>query len=276
MQKWRRLLAERLLAVNRLVSSGELSPQMHNTSVLVFAPHPDDEVLGCGGTIALKAQVGARIKVIVMTDGRASHRALIPENDLVKMRRAEAEDAALELGLSATDYIFLDFEDHQLHQHRSVAIDRVFAIIDLFEPDEIYLPHRRDRISDHVETNQVVRAAVSRIKKSVTLFEYPVWLWNSWPWTQGGIRYASSGSVRQVLGMMRDIMELVFRCRTRVEVNGVLHLKQAALTAYRSQIQRFDGDPRWPILADVAEGEFLQRLEKTNVEIFRRTYYPNH
>ncbi|MDG4553134.1 MAG: PIG-L family deacetylase [Candidatus Competibacter sp.] len=269
MNKWRRLLIDGLLAVNRLVSSGEPLLRTHNASVLVFAPHPDDEVLGCGGTIALKAQAGARIKVVVMTDGRASHRALIAENDLIKMRRAEAKDAALELGLTAEDYIFLDFEDHRLHQYRSAAIDRVFATIEQFEPDEIYLPNRRDKISDHVETNRVVRAAVRRTNRSARLLEYPVWLWNSWPWTLGNTRYASD-KVRQVLGTVRDIVELVFMCRAKVNVSAVLHLKLAALAAYRSQIYRFGGNPRWPVLADVADGEFLRRF-KTDIEVFRRT-----
>lgn len=268
MRKWRQLLADSLLVVNRLVSSGESLPTC-KASTLVFAPHPDDEVLGCGGTIALKTQVGARVKVVVMTDGRASHRALIAEDDLVRMRRAEAEEAAIELGLTTEDYVFLDFEDHRLYQYHDVAIDRIFAIIDQFEPDEIYLPHRRDGITDHVATNCIVREAVNRIKKPVTLFEYPVWLWNSWPWTQGGARYPSSGVCR-MLGVMRDIVELVFACRIRVEVSSVLHRKQSALAAYRSQTQRFDGNPQWPILADVAEGDFLRCFD-SSIEIFRRT-----
>lgn len=271
MQKWRRLLADSLLAVNRVVSANWLSRRMSTTSALVFAPHPDDEVLGCGGVIALKAQAGARVKVIVMTDGRASHRALIAVDELVKMRRAEAEEAAHRLGMAARDYIFLDFEDHRLRQQRDAACDRVVEIIDQFKPDEIYCPHRYDGIADHEETNHIVRRAVERLSKPVVMFEYPVWLWNDWPWTQGDRRYGS-GIVRRVLGTMRDLAEMVLACRVRVDVGSVLPRKLAALAAYRSQIQRFNGDPRWPVLADVAEGEFLRRFE-TDVEIFRRTNY---
>ncbi len=269
MWKWRRLLANGLLAINRLVSSGELPGQARNASALVFAPHPDDEVLGCGGVLALKAQAGARVKVVVMTDGRASHRTLIDEEDLVRMRRAEAEEAAVQLGLVATDYVFLGFEDHRLMQHRDAAIDRVFEIIDQFKPEEVYLPHRRDGITDHVETNRIVREAVNRIKRPVTLLEYPVWLWNCWPWTQSGTNCAY-GVMRRVLKMARDVVDVVLVCRTRIEVSSVLHNKKAALAADRSQVQRFNGNPRWPILADVAEGEFLRRFE-THVEVFRRT-----
>lgn len=268
MQIFRRWLAETLLTVNRLVSSDRLSRRRHDASVLVFAPHPDDEVLGCGGVISLKVEAGARVKVVVMTDGRASHRSYIAEDELVRIRRAEAEEASRRLGLDAK-YEFLDFEDHRLGDYRDAACDRVVEIIDRFRPDEIYLPHRRDMLSDHVETNHIVRRAVDRVDRPVVLLEYPVWLWNGWPWTRGDA-YPAPGRVQRALGTMRDVAEIMLMCRTRVDVSGVLHRKLAALAAYRSQIQRLNGDPRWPVLSDVAEGEFLRCFE-TGFEIFRRT-----
>jgi LmbE family N-acetylglucosaminyl deacetylase len=60
-----------------------------------------------------------------MTDGRASHRALISEDELVRIRHDEAENAALQLGLTAADYLFLDFEDDRLMKHRDGVCDRV-------------------------------------------------------------------------------------------------------------------------------------------------------
>jgi LmbE family N-acetylglucosaminyl deacetylase len=268
MWRLRRFLAEGLLTVNRLASSDRLSRRAEKASALVFAPHPDDEVLGCGGVIALKARAGTRVQVVIMTDGRASHSALISADELVRMRRAEAREAALQLGL-ASDYVFLDFEDHRLMHHRDAACDRAVEIIDQFKPDEIYLPHRHDDIVDHIETNRIVRRAVDRIGRPVRLFEYPVWLWNGWPWTQAAVRYGPSVA-RRMLGMARNVAEIVFACRARVDVSSVLHRKRAALAAYRSQLQRLNGDPRWPVLSDVADGEFLRRFE-TDVEIFRPT-----
>jgi LmbE family N-acetylglucosaminyl deacetylase len=254
----RRLVADGLMMVNRLVSSERLSRATGSTSALVFAPHSDDEVLGCGGVIALKAQAGARVQVVVMTDGRASHQALIDADDLVKIRRAEAEAAGRELGV-ANHYVFLDFEDHRLAEHLASACDRAAEIIERFEPEEIYVPSRREGISDHTETNRIVRLAVDRVGKPVTMLEYPVWLWNRWPWTQAA----------------RDIAEIVLACRMRVDVGTVLHRKRAALAAYRSQLERLNGDPRWAVLADVAGGDFLRRFD-TGVEIFRRTERRGH
>lgn len=270
MQKLRRLLADGLLMANRVLSSDWLSRRLRNGRSLVFAPHPDDEVLGCGGVIALKAQAGARVKVVVMTDGRASHRALIAENELVRIRRAEAQEAGRQLGADV-DYAFLDFEDHRLARDCDAACDQVVEIIEQFDPDEIFLPHRRDGIIDHVETNRIVRRAVDRVGRPVALLEYPVWLWNGWPWTESGARGAS-GKVRGALETMRDVAEIVLACRTRIDVGSMQHRKLAALAAYRSQTQRLNGNPRWPVLSDVAGGEFLRRFE-SGIEIFRRTNY---
>jgi LmbE family N-acetylglucosaminyl deacetylase len=203
-----------------------------------------------------------------MTDGRASHKTLIDADELVKIRRAEAEAAGRELGL-AVRYVFLDFEDHRLAEHDACACDRAAEIIERFKPDEIYVPSRRDGIGDHTETNRIVRLAVDRVGKPVTMLEYPVWLWNRWPWTRDGAR-RRSGFVRAALQAARDIAEIVLACRTRIDVGTVLPRKRAALAAYRSQLQRLNGDPRWPVLADVADGEFLRRFD-TGVEIFRRT-----
>ncbi|MBK9705044.1 MAG: PIG-L family deacetylase [Betaproteobacteria bacterium] len=271
MQKWRGLLVGFLLAVNRMVSTGGLTRRVRETSALVFAPHPDDEILGCGGTILLKVQASTRVKVIVMTDGRASHRGLIAEDELVRMRRAEAQDAARRLGLTDADYVFLGFEDHRLHEYRDAARERIVQIIGQFKPDEIYLPHRNDGLGDHVETNHIVRRAVASVGKPVTLLEYPVWLWNGWPWTPGNARYGT-GIVRRLLGNARDIMEIVLTCRARVDISSVLHRKLDVLAAYRSQLQRLNGDSRWPVLSDVADGEFLQRFE-TDVEMFLLSAY---
>jgi LmbE family N-acetylglucosaminyl deacetylase len=271
MKTWRQLLVDGLLTVNGLLSSEQFSACTHTKSALVFAPHPDDEVLGCGGVIALKARRGAPVMVVVMTDGRASHKGLIATDELVTMRRAEAEEAAMRLGLTAADYVFLKFEDHRLQEHSAAARARVSDIIDRFKPDEIYVPHRRDGIADHVTTNRIVRGVLDQIDRPVTLLEYPVWLWNSWPWTHGGGRYPA-GALKCSLGAIRDLIEIVFACRARVNVSAVSQIKLSALDAYRSQLQRHNGNPRWPILADVAGGDFLRRF-MTEFEIFRRTNY---
>lgn len=78
---------------------------MQNKSVVVFAPHPDDETLGCGGTIAKKVREGFNVYIVFITDGRNSHRNVLniyenpsPE-ELKFIRRNEAIYATSILGI---------------------------------------------------------------------------------------------------------------------------------------------------------------------------------
>jgi LmbE family N-acetylglucosaminyl deacetylase len=53
-------------------------------TALIFSPHFDDETLGCGGMIIKKKQIGAKVKIVFMTDGSKSHNHLISEKELQK------------------------------------------------------------------------------------------------------------------------------------------------------------------------------------------------
>lgn len=261
-------LARSVLSLGRLASGAGLSADSLRADAIVFAPHPDDEVLGCGGTVALKVAAGARVRVVVMTDGRASHGHLLDAASLIKMRREEAERAAPHLGLRAADYVFLDFQDHHLHTQVPAATQRVQSLLKEFMPTQVFVPHRRDRLSDHVATFDIVSAALRAQGRPVTVFEYPVWLWHTWPWTTGKPHEGSPA--RAALRSLRDMAALAFGCRTQVDVQAVLPRKRAALAEYASQVSRRDGDPRWPVLADVSGGAFLGRFE-TGIEVFRKS-----
>lgn len=266
----RRCLAAWLLDANRALARRVPESVVGRARALVFAPHPDDEVLGCGGVLALKARAGTPVKVVVMTDGRASHAKFIDPEQLVSMRRAEAEEAGRRLGLPGC-YEFLGFEDQRLSQFREPACERVAELIRDFSPQEIFLPHRREQIGDHVETNRIVRRAVAEVGRPVVLFEYPVWLWNAWPWTPN--RWRQDGQlVLRTWAALLDVMAIVLTCRTRCDIGSSADAKRAALAAYRSQMERCEGNPRWPVLQDVSSGEFLRCFERRE-EIFRRTHF---
>jgi LmbE family N-acetylglucosaminyl deacetylase len=261
------------LATALLAAGAEWSADRHaaldmRAPAIVFAPHPDDEVLGCGGTIALKALAGASVRVVIMTDGRTSHAQFVDAQTLIDMRRSEAVDAARQLGLDPSTYTFLDFEDNHLGEYAVQARKRVAELLQQHRPAQVFVPHRRDHLRDHVATYEIVSSAIHDYGLAMTLLEYPVWLWNSWPWTNTlpGLRGLLAGVPR----MLRDGAELAFGCRTRIDVRSVLSRKLDALAQYRSQVERQGGDSRWPILSDVSQGSFLQRF-RAGTEVFRRS-----
>src|SRR5947208_6372296 len=113
--------AQRLL----LGAQGSLAHELHNSDLVrpavVFSPHPDDETLGCGGTIIRRRLLGADVSVVFMTDGSASHRRLMPALDLTALRAREARAACRILGVNEQSISFLNFEDGQLESHREAA-----------------------------------------------------------------------------------------------------------------------------------------------------------
>jgi LmbE family N-acetylglucosaminyl deacetylase len=235
---------------------------------ILFSPHPDDETLGCGGTIIRKRRAGADLKIVFMTDGASSHRRFISERELRAIRAQEALSACSLLGVEKKDVIFLEFEDQQLSQFKTEAVQRVKTILLEEACEEIFIPYARDNTPDHEATNAIVVAAVRALRKKVDIYEYPIWFWHHWPWTsfplysRGGILKHIRASVLASLGLIKN-----FRCS--VPIRDVLELKRVALSEHKSQMIRLLPNPQWPTLNDVSNGEFLQCFFQ-DTEVFHK------
>ncbi|SMO50539.1 N-acetylglucosaminyl deacetylase, LmbE family [Saccharicrinis carchari] len=113
-------------------------------NILILAPHPDDEVLGCGGFIKKKSQQGHRVYVLVATRGSAKRYS---EERVANVRR-EALDAHALLGVSET--VFLDFPAPDLDLVSKADMSGEIAhVLKKFEIEELFLPHRGDIHHDH-------------------------------------------------------------------------------------------------------------------------------
>lgn len=152
-------------------------------SVLVLAPHPDDEVVGCGGALYLHGRAGATVTVAYMTDGRQGSLRLHGtdlvgveretfQRELVQMRKAEAAAAARILGVG--ELVFLDFPDGKLQLTRE-TVGRVGELIASHRPDVVYVPFPADRQRDHVETARIFSAAAPQVGDGSQVYAYEVW-----------------------------------------------------------------------------------------------------
>src|SRR6266403_300120 len=104
-------------------------------SVLVVAAHPDDEVLGCGGTIAKFSALNVTVNVAFMADGVTS-RAAAPSVHARELaaRRAAADDALRTLGARAVS--FGDLPDNRMDTTAMLEItQRIEALVDQYRPD---------------------------------------------------------------------------------------------------------------------------------------------
>jgi LmbE family N-acetylglucosaminyl deacetylase/protein-L-isoaspartate O-methyltransferase len=156
--------------------------------VMIVAPHPDDESLGCGGLIAQLRAQNAEVSILFMTNGEASHPNSIvyPPNKLAELRKREANRAAEILGVKEDRLIFLNAGDGRLQnlENEDKVVEQLAVIINNEKPDTLFIPWRRDHHSDHLATNKLVYKATKEME--LLIAEYPVWLWKKgrvedWP-----------------------------------------------------------------------------------------------
>ncbi|USR89924.1 PIG-L family deacetylase [Phormidium yuhuli AB48] len=141
---------------------------------LIIAAHPDDEVLGCGGTIAAQTSQGTSVQVMFLADGVSSRGG---EASAELQRRHHAAHTAAEL-LGIESVSFADFPDNQLDTVPLLRIvQRIEDRITQYQPDTILTHHAGDVNIDHQRVHQAVitacRPQPGHPVKTLLLFEVP-------------------------------------------------------------------------------------------------------
>jgi LmbE family N-acetylglucosaminyl deacetylase len=163
-------------------SAPRLVPAPAVRRALVLAPHMDDDVFGCGGTLARSAARGCAIRVVYLTDGSKGYLGAgapgltrsAAELRLVEQRKDEARCATKRLGVS--ELSFLDEPDGALAvSPRSTA--RLAELLADAEPELVYLPLFTDLHPDHRAASALFVAAArrARLRSELPCWAYEVW-----------------------------------------------------------------------------------------------------
>ncbi|MBD2234701.1 PIG-L deacetylase family protein [Phormidium tenue] len=202
--------------------------------VLVVAPHPDDETLGCGGAIAQLRARGCPVHVLVVSDGTRSHlrSQQYPPPRLKQVRQAETLAALSLFQVEAEHVTFLGLPDGEVPHlsppdHRppssaaQIVLERCQTYLRQTAPQTIFLPYRFDPHRDHRASWQLVQGAireaipapVASLLQPPRCLEYPIWDWDP--------------------GQRRPLAEgyKVWR----LDVAAQVDLKRQAIHCYRSQ-----------------------------------------
>ena len=142
-------------------------------SVVVVAAHPDDEVLGVGGTMALLAAVGTRLRLIAVTDGEASHPDADPEA-IGRTRIAESAAALAVLGVPDIEVVRLRFPDTGLAAREDELAARLRELCAGF--GVCLAPWEADAHADHEAAGRAARRAARGTGQDV--LSYPIWMWH--------------------------------------------------------------------------------------------------
>lgn len=117
-------------------------------NILVVAAHPDDEALGCGGTLAKHISNGDNVKVVFLSDGETSRNEI--KNNSINLRKKNAINSLKILGVKKTNIIFNSLPDNALDSIPLIKIAKILEEIkSIFKPDIIYTHFGNDLNVDH-------------------------------------------------------------------------------------------------------------------------------
>jgi N-acetylglucosamine malate deacetylase 1 len=183
---------------------------------LIFAAHPDDEILGCGGSIARMTQENIEVHVIFFADGESSREIKASKDDLIKTRKSNAEKACKVVGCASVD--FLGLPDNRMDSINLIDIvKKVEHYINIHKPNKVFTHYGDDLNIDHQIVNQAVvtacRPQPNHSVKEIYFFEIP----SSTEW-----------------GLKKTFSPNCF-----FDISNTLHLKIEALNIYESELKEF-------------------------------------
>jgi LmbE family N-acetylglucosaminyl deacetylase len=182
---------------------------------LVISPHPDDEVLGTGGTLLKRKAEGHSTAWIIVTEMSRENGY---DNKSIQKRNIEIKEIAdlfgfnevYKLGLPATKLDTLDLGD---------IINKISECLKLFQPEELFIPHRSDSHSDH---RVVFEAAASCTK------------WFRYPFIRKILSYETISETNVSLDIGNT-----FKPNVYIDISNFLEQKIEAMKIYESEIGVF-------------------------------------
>jgi LmbE family N-acetylglucosaminyl deacetylase len=180
--------------------------------LLIFAPHPDDDIIACAGTIAKNVQQGHPVSIVYISSGEAGSLSYGPE-ELTLIRETEARQAANLLGV--TDQLFLHNPDGYITFVQEI-MEALVSIIRAQQPTMVFLPHEGEDVHDHRQSYQLVMEACKRA---------------AGPWFPA---CGQPWSVDTILAY--EVWTPLSQYNLAVDISDFMQVKLAALREHKSQL----------------------------------------
>jgi N-acetylglucosamine malate deacetylase 1 len=198
------------------------------SSVLVISPHPDDESIGCGGTLRKHVLKGDAVHVIFLTSGEAGGHGR-PVEETRRLREREAENAADTLGLTTIE--FWRQPDKRVRAARGLS-ERLRRTLNRLGPAIVYVTHEREMHPDHRAAARIVDGTMSQLGDARPLvLMYEVWT-----------PLQAIDHVEDISEVMADKLAAVRAYRTQCDA---LRFDDAVegLNRYRGEMHSWPGGP---------------------------------
>lgn len=146
--------------------------EWRRASILVLSPHPDDEVIGCGGTLCRMISEGARAWILQATNGcRLKSLRDLPEARRKTIRLEEAERVAEALGAK----LFLWRREDSRLECSDETVSALARLLDNVRPTHLFTPFLTDLHADHRVLSRILSVALARVSLEPLVLQYEVW-----------------------------------------------------------------------------------------------------
>jgi LmbE family N-acetylglucosaminyl deacetylase len=189
-------------------------------TVLVVAAHPDDEVLGCGGTVARLVKEGCKVFTLILGEGITSRSAESLKSHSVQKKLDSLKESAIRANmlLGVKKVFFLDMPDNQMDTVSLISIVKgIENIKDAVKPDCVFTHYLKDLNIDHRITTQAVLTASRPLQKETVKEIYSF----------------------EVLSSTEFNYPLSFCPDAYFDISNTMNLKLAALKRYNSEMRSF-------------------------------------
>ena len=207
---WRQALAA--IVIGNIVNKEGINKNVAGKTAIVIAPHPDDEIMGCGGALSLWRKYGGKISVHYIFDGTRGTSNGSRDYDLKKIRKQEAQKGLKIIG--GGDQIFYNIEDGSTNCIKSKEI--IVSIINkikLSKSCALFIPWFGEENLDHKATYRIAKNIIRTAIRMKFHNKIQIWLYEVWtPLVPNQI----------------------------VCIDDVVELKKRAISAHQSQLKSTD------------------------------------
>ena len=206
-----------------------------NKQILIIAAHPDDEVLGCGGTIARLTGEGHDVYVAILGEGITSRYDKREQADQAILKELQNRSRKVSKLLGVKELFLFDFPDNRFDTVSLLDIVKTLEkLINRLQPQIVYTHHGGDLNIDHVITHRAVMTATRPVEncsvKELYTFEVP----SSTEWAFGQFQPA-------------------FQPNVFMDISATLETKIQAMQIYESEARHFPHPRSSQVLRAIAE-----------------------
>lgn len=186
--------------------------------ILCFAPHPDDEILGCGGSLIKAIEKGYSVSICYLTYGEQGS-PLYPLQKLKKIRKKESLAVCKFLSILAKNIYYLGIPDNKISCYDFESMKKIIVLLRKIKPDLVYIPSEMENYHDHQQANLLIQRALGM---------------------SGSNNFKKQGEEAWWVGdvLAYEIFTPIGRYQYTEDISDVINKKIEALKLYKSQTSK--------------------------------------